>query len=180
MIIQRVLPTLGLIPCLALSAQAGLSASTRDQCVESSAVDARCTPMPPQPWDNPDIQSGPSPYTGLEPDQDSVKRLVRQAPFAARRALNLARGAATARNGGLRLYRSSSCMYTSTANNPCLTHAGAAGIEFNIPGGTPGWEELGKAPAVMTRILVSADGRSLLQIEQHQQQAKEAPISSEQ
>ena len=180
MIIQRVLPTLGLIPCLALSAQADLSASTRDQCVESSAVDARCSPMPPQPWDSPDIQSGPSPYAGLEPDQDSLKRLVRQDPFAARRALNLARGAATARNGGLRLYRSSSCMYTSTANNPCLTHAGPAGIEFNIPGGTPGWEELGEAPAVMTRILVSADGRSLLQIEQHQQQSTEAPISSEQ
>ena len=180
MIIQRVLPTLGLIPCLALSAQAGLSASTRDQCIESRAVDARCAPMSPQPWDNPDIQSGPSPYAGLEPDQDSLRQLVRQDPFAARRALNLARGAATARNGGLRLYRSSSCMYTSTANNPCLTHAGPAGIEFNIPGGTPGWEELGEAPAVMTRILVSADGRSLLQIEQHQQQATEAPISSEQ
>ena len=136
--------------------------------------------MPQQPWENPDIQSGPSPYTGIEPDQDSVKRLIRYSPFAARRALNLARGAATARNGGLRLYRSSRCMYISTANNPCLTHAGPAGIEFNIPGGTPGWEELGKAPAVMTRILVSADGRSLLQIEQYQQQATEAPISSEQ
>lgn len=166
MIIQRVLPTLGLISCLALMPQAGLSASTHKQCVESSAVDARCTPMPPQPWDNPDIQSGPSPYAGIEPDQDNVKRLVRHAPFAARRALNLARGAATARNGGLRLYRSSRCMYISTANNPCLTHAGPAGIEFNIPGGTPGWEERGEAPAVMTRILVSADGRSLLQIEQ--------------
>ena len=166
MIIQRVLPTLGLISCLALMPQAGQSASTHKQCVESSAVDARCTPMPPQPWDNPDIQSGPSPYAGIEPDQDNVKRLVRHAPFAARRALNLARGAATARNGGLRLYRSSRCMYISTANNPCLTHAGPAGIEFNIPGGTPGWEERGEAPAVMTRILVSADGRSLLQIEQ--------------
>ena len=168
MIIQRVLPTLGLISCLALSHQAGVSASTRDQCVENknSAVDARCPPMPQQPWENPDIQSGPSPYTGIEPDQDSVMRLIRYSPFAARRALNLARGAATARNGGLRLYRSSRCMYISTANNPCLTHAGPAGIEFNIPGGTPGWEELGKAPAVMTRILVSADGRSLLQIEQ--------------
>ena len=180
MIIQRLLPTLGLIPCLALSTQAGLRASTRDQCAENSAADVRCTPMPPQPWDNPNIQSGPSPYAGLEPDQDSVKRLVRHAPFAARRALNLARGAATARNGGLRLYRSSSCMYTSTANNQCLTHAGPAGIEFNIPGGTPGWEELGEAPTVTTRILVSTDGRSLLQIEQHQQQMKAAPISSEQ
>ena len=168
MIIQRVLPTLGLVSYLALSHQAGVSASTRDQCVENknSAVDARCPPMPQQPWENPDIQSGPSPYTGIEPDQDSVKRLIRYSPFAARRALNLARGAATARNGGLRLYRSSRCMYISTVNNPCLTHAGPAGIEFNIPGGTPGWEELGKAPAVMTRILVSADGRSLLQIEQ--------------
>ena len=168
MIIQRVLPTLGLVSCLALSHQAGVSASTRDQCVENknSAVDARCPPMPQQPWENPDIQSGPSPYTGIEPDQDSVKRLIRYSPFAARRALNLARGAATARNGGLRLYRSSRCMYISTANNPCLTHAGPAGIEFNIPGGTPGWEERGEAPAVMTRILVSADGRSLLQIEQ--------------
>ena len=85
-----------------------------------------------------------------------------KAPFAARRAFERCY-----RNGGLRLYRSSRCMYASASNNPCLIHAGPAGFEFNIPGGSPGWEEAGDAPSVMTRVLIAADGRSVLQIDQN-------------
>ena len=118
------------------------------------------------PSQDPYISSGPSPYSETSPDPVAVNRFVRNAPLAARRAINLARGAATRKNGGLRIYRPGICMYESASNNPCLVHAGPEGIEFKIPGGAPGWEQSSGTPSVMTRILVGADGRSLLQIEQ--------------
>ncbi|KZR84092.1 hypothetical protein MITS9509_03163 [Synechococcus sp. MIT S9509] len=119
-----------------------------------------------QPFTDPEISSGPSPYAELSPDPEVVNRYVRNDPFAARRAMNLARGAATRRNGGLRIYRPGICMYESASNNPCLVHAGPEGFEFKIPGGAPGWEQSAGSPSVMTRILVGSDGRSLLQIDQ--------------
>ena len=119
-----------------------------------------------QPFTDPGISSGPSPYAEMSPDPEVVNRYVRNDPFAARRAMNLARGAATRRNGGLRIYRPGICMYESASNNPCLVHAGPEGFEFKIPGGAPGWEQSAGSPSVMTRILVGADGRSLLQITQ--------------
>ncbi|WP_186538094.1 hypothetical protein [Synechococcus sp. BIOS-E4-1] len=119
-----------------------------------------------QPFTDPEISSGPSPYAEMSPDPEVVNRYVRNDPFAARRAMNLARGAATRRNGGLRIYRPGICMYESASNNPCLVHAGPEGFEFKIPGGAPGWEQSAGSPSVMTRILVGADGRSLLQIDQ--------------
>lgn len=119
-----------------------------------------------QPFIDPEVSSGPSPYAETSPDPEVVNRYVRNDPFAARRAINLARGAATRRNGSLRIYRPGICMYESASNNPCLVHAGPGGFEFEIPGGAPGWEQSAGSPSVMTRILVSADGRSLLQIDQ--------------
>ena len=113
-----------------------------------------------------DSSDGPSPYAEITPDPKSVKRFVRDNPLAARRALNLARGAAIRLNGGLRVYRPGSCMYASASNNPCLIHAGPEGLEFSIPGGATGWEQAGEPPTVTTRILVAADGRELLQREQ--------------
>ena len=121
---------------------------------------------PVAPPTEPAVSAGPSPYAGVDADSDAVNRFVRDNPLAARRAMNLARGAATRRNGGLRVYRPSTCMYASTANNPCLRHAGPKGFEFTIPGGIPGWESAGDSPAVTTRILVAVDGRKLLQSEQ--------------
>ena len=119
-----------------------------------------------QPFTDPEISSGPSPYAEMPPDPEVVNRYARNHPFAARRAMNLARGAATRRNGGLRIYRPGICMYESASNNPCLVHAGPEGFEFKIPGGAPGWQQSAGSPSVMTRILVGADGRSLLQIDQ--------------
>ena len=113
-----------------------------------------------------DSSDSPSPYAEITPDPKSVKRFVRDNPLAARRALNLARGAAIQLNGGLRVYRPGSCMYTSASNNPCLIHAGPEGLEFSIPGGATGWEQAGEPPTLTTRILVAADGRALLQREQ--------------
>ena len=133
---------------------------------ENTTSEQRATPSAAQAETEPEISSGPSPYAEVTPDQDAVNVYVRNSPLAARRAMNLARGAATRRNGGLRVYRPGSCMYASASNNPCLIHAGPAGFEFKIPGGSPGWEEAGDSPAVMTRVLIAADGRSVLQIDQ--------------
>ena len=119
-----------------------------------------------QPFTDPGISTGPSPYAETTPDPEVVNRYIRNDPFAARRAINLARGAATRRNGSLRIYRPGICMYESASNNPCLIHAGPEGFEFKIPGGAPGWEQSAGSPAVMTRILVGADGRSVLQLDQ--------------
>ncbi|MGC6483402.1 MAG: hypothetical protein ACON4T_07560 [Synechococcus sp.] len=152
--------------------------------IDLSNAEVSCKPTPPQPTPTlaPEaatsqpvsapqplqtaISSGPSPYAGVDTDPEAVNWFVRNNPLAARRAMNLARGAATKRNGGLRIYRPGTCMYTSAANNPCLRHAGPQGFEFIIPGGEPGWEQTGIPPAISTRILVAVDGRSLLQSEQ--------------
>ncbi len=118
------------------------------------------------PSADPEVSTGPSPYADITPDPESVNLFVRDNPLSARRAMNLARGAATQRNGGLRVYRPGTCMYGSATNNPCLVHAGPKGFEFKIPGGTPGWEQAGDSPALTTRILIAADGRSLMQSDQ--------------
>ena len=97
---------------------------------------------------------------------DSALETSRSAPidpFAAKRALNLARGTAVALNGGLSQYRPSSCMFRSAAGNPCLTRSDGSGIEFTIPGGKPGWEEYRDSPSVLNVVLIAPDGRSVLQ-----------------
>ena len=125
------------------------------------------TPVPPYVETEAEISSGPSPYADVTPDPDAMNATVRTIPLAARRSMNLARGAATRRNGGLRVYRPGICMYASASNNACLIHAGPAGFEFKIPGGSPGWEEAGDSPSIITRVLIAADGRSVLQIDQN-------------
>ena len=131
-----------------------------------TSPDAAPTDDAEQPFTDTGISTGPSPYAETSPDPEVVNRYIRNDPFAARRAINLARGTATRRNGGLRIYRPGICMYESASNNPCLIHAGPEGFEFKIPGGAPGWEQSAGSPVVMTRILVAADGRSVLQINQ--------------
>ena len=131
-----------------------------------TSPDAAATDDAELPFTDTGISTGPSPYAETSPDPEVVNRYIRNDPFAARRAINLARGTATRRNGGLRIYRPGICMYESASNNPCLIHAGPEGFEFKIPGGAPGWEQSAGSPVVMTRILVAADGRSVLQINQ--------------
>lgn len=84
-------------------------------------------------------------------------------PLAARRAINLARGTAVSLNGGLSQYRPGACMFASTKDNPCITRADSEGIEFTIPGGPPGWEQNGEGPSTITVVVISADGRSVLE-----------------
>lgn len=94
--------------------------------------------------------------------QEQVNSYPRNFPLAARRAINLARGSAVKLNGGLRIYRPGSCMFTSAVNNPCLIHASRDGFQFLLPGGTPGWEQTNAKPETKTRVWISGDGRTLL------------------
>ena len=83
-------------------------------------------------------------------------------PTASKRAINLARGAATASNGGLRIYHPARCMYLNPTNNPCLTKRDAGGYEFRFQGGPPGWEVIGIPPSVNSIVLIAPDGRSVI------------------
>ena len=83
-------------------------------------------------------------------------------PTASKRAINLARGAATASNGGLRIYHPARCMYLNPTNNPCLTKRDAGGYEFRFQGGPPGWEVIGIPPSVSSIVLIAPDGRSVI------------------
>ena len=193
---KRLACSLGWTTLLVLTAQSAQSDPVEYQCferstrrpvaaslVDLSTPEVSCEPTtlkPPSvatpeqesgakqnlPPADPEVSTGPSPYIDITPDPEFVNLFVRDNPLAARRALNLARGAAIQRNGGLRIYRPGSCMYASASKNPCLIHAGPEGFEFKIPGGTPGWEQAGDPPALTTRILVAADGRELLQSDQ--------------
>ena len=96
--------------------------------------------------------------------QQKSRELV---PTASKRAINLARGTAAKSNGGLRLYHPARCMYGNPTNNPCLTKRDASGFEFRFMGGPPGWEVLGLPATVESMVLVSPDGKSVIQ-EQHQ------------
>ena len=180
---KRLACSLGWTTLLVLTAQSVQSDPVEYQCFErstrrpvaasivdlsTSVVSCELTTLKPPSvaTPEPEVSTGPSPYVDITPDPESVNLFVRNNPLSARRALNLARGAATRRNGGLRVYRPGICMYGSETNNPCLIHAGPEGFEFKIPGGTPGWEQAENPPALTTRILIAADGRALLQSDQ--------------
>ena len=79
------------------------------------------------------------------------------------RSVNLARDTAIRINGGLSQYRPAGCMFRGSDRNPCIARSGPQGILFEIPGGPPGWEEARALPSIMTVLLISPDGRSLLQ-----------------
>ncbi|MFM7086026.1 MAG: hypothetical protein ACKOXO_03410 [Cyanobium sp.] len=88
-----------------------------------------------------------------------------ETPYDRVRALNLARNTATRLNGGLSLYHPAACMFaTSEVNNPCLLRRDPQGFLFRFLGGPPGWQVQNSAPTSETEILVSPDGRSVLQV----------------
>lgn len=95
-------------------------------------------------------------------------------PTASKRAINLARGAATASNGGLRIYHPARCMYLNPTNNPCLTKRDGDGYEFRFKGGSPGWEAIGIPPTIESIVLIAPDGRSVV-AESHEK-IKEASL----
>ena len=84
-------------------------------------------------------------------------------PLAVKRGFNLARDTGIKMNGGLNQYRPARCMFDSAINNRCLAQHDASGMVFHFPGGSPGWEETGKPPTVVTILQVAPDGRSVTQ-----------------
>ena len=100
-------------------------------------------------------------------------------PASAVRAINLARATAIAQNGGLSVYRPAQCMFqTANANNSCLISSPEDSNNnnaregrntpnayvFRFPGGAPGWQQNNQRPSVETEVTISADGRSVLQV----------------
>ena len=83
-------------------------------------------------------------------------------PLAIKRAINLARNTAITMYGGLGRYRPAKCMFASVVDNPCITSSDASGFTFTIPGGAPGWEQYGLAPSVTTVVVISPDGKTIL------------------
>ena len=76
------------------------------------------------------------------------------------RATNTARMRAESLNGGLRVYRTSSCMYQQSGGE-CLIKNDSDGFLFRFLGGEPGWQQLGKPPTLETEILVARDGKTV-------------------
>jgi hypothetical protein len=103
----------------------------------------------------------PAPQLALGParaqDQNAAPR------FSTLRAVNLARMRAESLNGGLIVYRPQRCMYEENGG-ACLVSSNANGIVFRFLGGPPGWQEQNQAPTVETEILISADGRQVLEV----------------
>ena len=94
--------------------------------------------------------------------------LAQQDPMAPKRAINLARGAAAAANGGLRSYHPANCMFADPTGNPCLTKRDDSGFQFEFQGGPPGWEVLGLPATLDSTVLIAPDGRSVVD-ESHQE-----------
>jgi hypothetical protein len=80
------------------------------------------------------------------------------------RALNLARDSGIRLNGGLSVYRPANCMYAGISDNPCLLRREERGFVFRFQGGAPGWEQLQLPPTTETEILVSKDGRTVVEV----------------
>jgi len=118
------------------------------------------------------------PLNLLNPDPTLAQPAV---PASAVRAINLARTTAIAQNGGLSQYRPAQCMFqTANPNNPCLINTpdnnanndnardnrnnNSNTYVFRFQGGAPGWQQQNQRPTVETEITISADGRSVQQI----------------
>ncbi len=80
------------------------------------------------------------------------------------RAANLARMEAERINGGLSRYNTAACMH-QRGGGDCLVRDDQQGYLFTFLGGVPGWQALGKPASVETTILISPDGRDVLQVQ---------------
>jgi hypothetical protein len=119
----------------------------------------------------PPVQVGPSlPSTANPPAQpnngpgttDSLGAKDERA-HTVLRATNTARMRAEALNGGLRVYRTSSCMYQQSGGE-CLISNNLDGYLFRFFGGEPGWQQLGKPPTLETEILIARDGKTVARL----------------
>jgi hypothetical protein len=81
------------------------------------------------------------------------------------RAVNTARNWAVNANGGLSVYVPAACMFeTANGGGACLVNSTPQGFFFRFAGGPPGWQVEGRAPTLETRIQISPDGRSVLNV----------------
>ena len=79
------------------------------------------------------------------------------------RAANVARIYAERLNGGLGAYRTASCMHVR-GGGECLIVSDDQGHQFRFLGGRPGWEQLGLDPTTETVLLISPDGREIVEL----------------
>ncbi len=103
----------------------------------------------------------PAPQLALGPARAQEQNAAPR--FSTLRAVNLARMRAESLNGGLIVYRPQRCMYEDNGG-PCLVSSNANGIVFRFFGGPPGWQEQNQPPTVESEILISADGRQVLDV----------------
>lgn len=89
---------------------------------------------------------------------------LQQQAAARQRARNLARNTVVQLNGGLSRYMPEACMFSSGSGGRCLIQESAQGFLFRFSGGAPGWQQLQLPPTSSSEILVSPDGRSVLQV----------------
>ena len=84
-------------------------------------------------------------------------------PTSQIKAANLARMEAERINGGLTRYFTANCMHQKGGGR-CMVNAGPDGYLFDFLGGAPGWEVTKQAATVQTRILISPDGTSVVNV----------------
>ncbi|MEY2644427.1 MAG: hypothetical protein RLZZ611_1076 [Cyanobacteriota bacterium] len=85
-------------------------------------------------------------------------------PLSRIRAANLARMEAERINGGLSQYFTADCMHQKGGGS-CMVNAGPNGYLFDFPGGPPGWQVNPQSATKETRILISPDGTSVVNVE---------------
>lgn len=77
----------------------------------------------------------------------------------------LARNTAVKLNGGLNVYRPAACMFsTDISGGSCLVQTNGDGYLYRFLGGAPGWQQLGLPATTETELLVSPDGRTVVNL----------------
>ena len=95
---------------------------------------------------------------------DRIEQLQQQGA-ARQRAINLARDTVVRLNGGLTKYMPAACMFASGGSGgSCLVQSDAQGFLFRFNGGVPGWQQLGTPPTVSSEVLISPDGKTVVQV----------------
>ena len=105
-----------------------------------------------------------APGASVEQTFDRIDQLQQQSA-ARQRAINLARNTIVRLNGGLTQYMPAACMFASGGSGgSCLVQSDAQGFLFRFNGGVPGWQQLGTPPTLTSEVLISPDGRSVVQV----------------
>ena len=85
--------------------------------------------------------------------------------YSSVRAINLARNTAVKLNGGLTVYRPAACMFsTDISGGSCLVQTNGDGYLYRFLGGAPGWQQLGLPATTETELLISPDGRTVVNL----------------